>query len=121
MTIYQRMDEVFRVADVPGFLQAWRKTDEAPELPDLYAVYNVDTDRCAQSADDAPIFWLYDVTIYVYGIEDVSAAVAAIEDALSLEGFSRPRAHDGYARVAGEHIYVNQIDAVFVDFGEYGE
>ena len=120
MTIYQRMDEVFRVAAVPGFLQAWQKTDEYPTLPDLYAVYNLTRERSAQSADDSEIFRRYDVHIWVYGTHDVSAAVEAIEDALRLDGFAEPASGDGFARVNGDHIYVKTIEAVYVDFGEYG-
>ena len=120
MTIYQRMEEVFRVADVPGFLQAWRKTDESPELPDLYAIYNLTRERSAQSADDAEIFRRFDVTIWLYGTGDITDAAARIEDALGLEGFELPGSADGFAKVNGEHIYQKTIEAVYIDFGEYG-
>lgn len=120
MTIYQRMEAIFQVADVPGFLQEWRKTDEWPELPEIYAAYNLTVERPAQCADDREIFRRYDVAIWVYGTEDVSAAVEAICDALTMDGFALPRESDGYARVNGDHIYVKKIETVFVDFGEYG-
>lgn len=120
MTIYQRMAEVFRLADVPGFLQAWRKTDEYPDLPELYAVYNLAQERPALSADDGAIFQRYDVTIWVYGSQDVTAAAAAIEDALGLEGFGVPRTSDGYAQIGGGHLYIKKMETTFVDFGDYG-
>lgn len=120
MTIYQHMAEAFRVADVPGFLQAWRKTEQYPTLPDLYAVYNLQTERPLICADDAAIITRYDVRVWVYGVEDVSEAVAALCDALQLEGFTLPRAQDAYATVNGEHRYIKQIETTFIDYGEYG-
>ena len=119
MTIYQRMDKVFAVAGVPGFFQTWRRTDLYPELPELYAVYNVTVERPAQSADDREIFRRYDVELLVY-VPDVAGAVEALRDALQIEGFSLPRDADARARLNGEHIENKQIRAVFVDFGEYG-
>lgn len=120
MTIYQRMREVFRLADVPGFFQAWRRTEECPELPDTYAVYNMDRERSVQSADDQPIFWRYNITIFVYGLMDLSEVVEAIEDALTMERFELPTSSDAYARINGAHIYAKQINTAFVDYGEYG-
>lgn len=120
MTIYQRMEEVFRVADVPGFLQAWQKTDEFPELPSLYAVYNLTRERTAQSADDAEIFRRYDVTVWVYGTEDVTEAVAAIEDAMALDGIEVHTLADSFTRLNGDHVYLKTIQAIYIDFGDYG-
>lgn len=121
MTIYQRMERVFTLADVPGFFQTWRKTDDHPELPDLYAVYNVTQERPAQCADDREIFRLYSVTVWLYGVGDVTAAADLILDALSMEGFGTPRGADAYAGIPGAHINVKRIDAHYVDYGEYGQ
>lgn len=121
MTIYQRMEEVFRLADVPGFLQVWRKTEAYPAIPDVYAVYNVQSERPLICADDAAQVTRYDIRIYVYGIEDISGDVANILDALQVMRFQTPRAEDAYAKSGGEFQYVKQIDTTFIDYGEYGE
>ena len=120
MTIYQRMQEVFRLADVPGFFQAWRRTEEHPELPETYAVYNMTQERSIQSADDRPIFWRYNITIFVYGHTDLTEVVETIKDALTMERFEVPTSSDAYARINGAHIYAKQINTAFVDYGDYG-
>ena len=121
MTIYQRMMEIFRVADVPGFLQAWRKTDRYPEIPATYAVYNVTRARTDQSANDEAIFTRYDITIYLYGKTDITDAAEAITDALELGDFCISSEADLRPAVLGDYQYVRRIDVSYVDFGAYGK
>lgn len=121
MTIYQRMEAAFQLAEVPLFLQEWRKTDQYPTLPDIYAVYNVKLERPAQYADDAEIFRRYDIDVWLYGTNDVSDAAADIDLAMKAYGMDVMRSRDGYAKLDGGHLDIKIIDAVYVDFGEYGE
>lgn len=120
MTIYQRMEAAFELARVPLFLQEWRKTDEYPTIPELYAVYNVNRERTAQSADDAEIFRRYDISVWLYGKSDVSEAAEDIRMAMEAYGVEASHSRDGYARRDSGHLDIKTIDAVYVDFGDYG-
>lgn len=121
MTIYQRMEEVFRVADVHGYYQAWRKTEDEPTLPDCYATYTVTKEHPAQCADDREAFRRYHLLIRVYGVSDITLAVDNLLDALELDGFAVVDGGDDYSTLNGEHQYVKNLHATYVDFGEWGE
>ena len=55
MTIYQRMDAAFAKAGISGFLHEWRATEEYPVIPDMFAVYTVNSETDALCADDAEL------------------------------------------------------------------
>lgn len=120
MTIYQRMEAAFQLAEVPLFLQEWRKTEEYPTIPEQYAVYNVNRSRPALIADDEEIIHRYDIAVWLYGTSDVSATAEDILLAMQAYDMDILHSKDGYARLDGGHLDIRIIDAVYIDYGEYG-
>ena len=94
MTIYQRMAQVFRDAEIPGFLQEWMATDEYPVIPDKYAAYLVEQESTALSADDDEYVRVYRVWVDLYGMCDISAELDALRAALKAAGFLIPYVRD---------------------------
>lgn len=116
MTIYQRMEAAFAAAGVPGFLQAWQKTDEFPEIPPTFCAYVATQTDDALNADDQELARGYAVTVHLYGTADVSAAQAALEAAFLDGGFLIPRIRDLDDVRAGEYRYHKRFDLTYYDF-----
>lgn len=116
MTIYQRVEAAFRAAGVPGFLQAWRKTDAEPEIPPKFGVYLISRIQPALSADDQELIRRYDVTVHLYGDADLSGERAALEQAFEEAGFLHPQDF-GLADVrVGEYQYHTRMDLIYYDY-----
>lgn len=116
MTIYQRMAAVFRRAGVPGFLQAWQKTREYPEIPDKFCAYVVERVSEALSGDDRPKAMEYAVSLHLFGRADVSDERDMLEAALLDAGFFIPCIRDLDDVRAGEYIYHKRFDLTYYEF-----
>lgn len=117
MTIYQRMQQVFEDAGVPGFLQGWQATAEYPQIPDIFAAYIVNAEAPMLCADDAPIIGSTSLALHIYGKTDVSNAVARIKTALLDEDFMISNQRDLDDVRNGEYIYHRKMDLTFIEFG----
>lgn len=116
MTIYQRMNKVFRDASVPGFFQSWRATKEYPELPDKYAVYTVTNDTDEFNADDVEFIHRSDVVIYLFGATDITPECTSLSRALQGAGFCIARGRDAATALNGSIQNKKRIDATYYDF-----
>lgn len=116
MTIYQRTGAVFEAAGVPGFLQMFRRTEEYPEMPDTFAVYNISQTRSPLCADDVEIARMYTVHIDVYGKGDVSGAVEAIREALAAADYALPVLSDQPDLYGLALQYHTAISTSYVDY-----
>lgn len=121
LTIYQRMDALFKAANVPGYLQQWRRTEEHPTLPDKYCTYLVAPDRPALCADNDEIIHVYNVLVHIYGKTDPTPEAAALVKAAKAAGFCVPSARDVPDVRAGEYQYHRRVDlAYYEDLQDYG-
>ena len=117
MTIYQRMQQIFAAADVPGFLQGWQVTEEYPVIPDIFAAYIVNAETPMLCADDVTLIGSTSLSLHVYGKTDVSDAVAKIKAALLADDFMISNQRDLDDVRNGEYIYHRKMDLTFIEFG----
>ena len=116
MTIYQRMSSVFEHADLPGFLQEWRATNEYPVIPDMFATYQVTQSGSAMTADDIEIIHRYEVWIDLYGETDVSGALATVMTELEAQGFTINDVRDLDNTKATRYIYHRRWRVEYFDY-----
>lgn len=116
MTIYQRMTDVFEHAGVPGFLQEWRATALYPQIPEMFAAYQVLESGSALEADDIEIAHRYVVQIDLYGETDVSGKLRTILMELEAQGFTLSDVRDMDNTRATRYIYHRRWRATFIDY-----
>ena len=115
MTIYQRLAEIFRAADIPGFLNYWRKSTEYPEVPAIFCTYVVTQERDALCADDIELIHQYNITIRMYGKGDLTAAHERLRLTLLANCFPTVRQSDLADIYSGEWRYCKRIDALYIE------
>lgn len=112
MTIYQRMDAAFAQAGIPGFLHEWRATEEYPVIPDMFAVYTVNSETDALCADDAELIHRWDIIVHLYSKGDALAYEVDLLCALRADGFGIVRMRDVNDVRTGDYHYHRRFDLV---------
>lgn len=115
MTIHQRMTGIFTQAQVPGFLQEWKATEQYPKPPDIFATYSAPIERDALNADDCELIHRTDVYVHLYGKTDVTEAFDSIFLAAKQAGFYVTSSRDALDLGQGEYQYHRRLDLSYYD------
>lgn len=116
MTIHQVMAQVFQEADIPGFLQVWKQTEQYPTIPDKYCTYIVTQTNVLASADDAPWITQDKLCIHLFGKTDISAELDRLNAVLEKHDFLIPRVQDLDDIRTGEYQYHKRIDLIYIEY-----
>lgn len=109
MSIYQRMTEIAMAAEIPIFLNYWRKSSEYPEIPNQFCVYTVTQEVSALAADDCELIHETQITLDMYGKSDLSAAHERLKEALTQDGFDLLGQSDAADVYSGEWRYHKRL------------
>lgn len=116
MTIHQTMAQVFQEAEIPGFLQAWKQTEQYPVIPDKFCTYIVTTDSAVLSADDVPAVVQKNLYIHMFGKTDISTELDRLNEVLEGHDFLIPRVCDLDDVRSGEFQYHKRIDLIYIEY-----
>jgi len=116
MTIHQIMAQIFQEAEIPGFLQVWKQTEQYPAIPDKFCTYIVTTDSVALSADDAPVAVQKNLYIHMFGESDINAELDRLNAVLEKRDFLIPRVCDLDDVRSGEFQYHKRIDLIYIEY-----
>lgn len=116
MTIHQIMAQIFHEAEIPGFLQAWKKTEQYPVIPDKFCTYIVTQNSVALSADNGPVAIQIHLYVHMFGKTDISAEFDRLSAVLEQHDFLIPRECDLDDVRSGEYQYHKRVDLIYIEY-----